>query len=368
MSDIVRYYKEYYREQTIRSFENLFTCMINYDFSSYHEDMRKVFAMHQHVICKGDVQVLRSGGSSSGTRTEYCFGPNFDPIRHLIEGLLRLSHRKTLLIAGAEGLETPRILDSPNPPQYDSQIIGDWESKDSLDFLFETIRHLYSESGPVNLCALPCLWLSLMCDPNFMGMAESRTEEINALVNTDNVSCFKETKCNTRDQMIDWCSGVNFYTCNSGGRHFLPTFFSLSPTQCQSLINLKRNSRGCDDVVILEQSASVCRCGAPNVGMKFVPHRRNYPLGFDGQYMDSKGIVDKLPERTKCFQVLQREDGVCSIFCYPSDDFLDFSSIIGHLEELGLGEIEVDHSRYFSVGRKRPLLWRGGSPQFHSRR
>lgn len=368
MSDLVRFYREYYREQTVSSFEDLFRCMKDYDFSTYQEDMRRVFAMHQQAKCVGSSRTLTSGGSTTGFGSNYQFGPNFRIVKVALEGFLRLSHKKTILIAKSDGLNEPRLLEEPNPPQYDLQVIGDWTLPGHLEFLFDVVGDIHSEFGSVNLCALPCVWLGLTCDPNFVKRAESNVHKINALVNTDNIACFRSVACPTRDQMIDWKSGVNFYTCSSGRRHFLPTFFCFSPSISYSLVNLKKSTSDCDDVVAIERNSDFCSCGLPATFMSFVPHEKNYPINRDGEYLRPQEVVDLLPDYVDWLQVLQDSWGeFCTVFCHSRYEDADFSRLTTHLENFGIGKIGLDYSRYLSLGRKRPLLWRGGNPQFHSR-
>ena len=368
MTDLVRYYREYYREQTPSAFDDLFRCMLDYDFSSYHEDMRRVFAMHSQAKCMGDTCILTSGGSSNGSRTHYFFGPNFHEVKFSLEGFLRMSENKTLLIAKSEGLNTPRLFEEPNPPQYDLQVVGDWAMADHIEFLFDTVEALYSDFGPINLCALPCLWLGLTCDPRFVERTSLNSHKINALVNTDNIACFRGVSCPVRDQMFDWRSGVNFYTCGRGRRHFLPVFLCSSPSSCHSLINMKRTSGRCDDVVSIDLSPAGCPCGLPSAFMEFVPHERNYPVDSAGARLNPQTIVDALPDYADWFQLLQKEDGSFGVFFHAQREKVDFSRVFDHISGLGMGEIELDDSRYFSVGRKRPLLWRRGVPNIHTRR
>lgn len=368
MSDLVRMYREYYREQTPRAFEDLFRCMLDYDFASYHDDMRRVYAMHQQVKCLGSSCSLKSGGSSTGVGRTYQFGPNFQIARVAIEGFLRESHRRTIILAGSEGLKDPQVQDVSRPSQYDLQILGDWSLDGHIEFLFDQINVLFSEYGPINLCALPCLWLKLTCNPTFVSLAEKRSESLNALVNTDNSRCFRKIRCRVRDQMIDWGSGVNFYTCAEGKSHFLPTFFSSSPRLSYSLVNLKKSMRESDDLVEIRGSPSLCPCGLPDFSMLFTPHVNNHPVLSDGSFLGIQEVLDALPDRTEWFQVLQNDDGFCDLFYYSKERSSDLSAVDSRLSELLADKIRWDFDRYFVVGRKRPVCWRGGSPAVHDGR
>lgn len=367
MSDLVRYYREYYREQTPSSIDALFGAMIDYDFSSYHEDMRRVHAMWRETICIGESRSLLSGGSSTGIRRRYSFGPNFSLARILVEGFLRLSHRKTLLVAVARGLDRPSFTEDNNPPQYDFQITGNWSEADHLGFLFDSIRRVSYRFGPVNLCALPCVWLGLTCNPDFCEFSFENSSSINCFVNTDSTPCFRRPSCRVRDQMVDWGSGVNFYTCGVGERHFLPMFFATSNDRACNLLNLKKSSRSCDDFFDIGREAVVCQCGFPRMSMDFVPHRKNFPIDPEGSFLDFRDLFDNMPDYTDWFQLHQTEKGESSLFysCSKGDTNLD--DLLLYLRGVGLGKTEVVRSRYFSVGIKKPTFWRSGNPKFFDR-
>lgn len=367
MSDLVRYYREYYREQTSEALNSLFRCMLDYDFSSYHEDMRRVHAMWREARCTGESRSLLSGGSSTGLRRKYEFGPNFSLARLLVEGFLRLSHRKTLLVAVSRGLDRPAFTEDSNPPQYDFQIVGDWSEADHVGLLFDSIRSVSERFGPVNLCALPCVWLGLTCSPDFCVLSLENASNINSFVNTDSTPCFRRPACRVRDQMVDWGSGVNFYTCGGGERHFLPMFFAPSSRRACNLLNLKRPSRGCDDLVEIGRQAEECPCGFARMPMGFIPHSENFPRDAKGSFLGFGGLFDNVPDHTDWLQLHQVETGENSLFysCSKGDPNLD--DLLLYLRIAGLGKTEVVRSRYFSVGNKKPTFWRSGNPKFFDR-
>jgi hypothetical protein len=364
MNDLVRHYREYYREQTPAAFDNLFRCMLDYDFSSYRDDMRRVSAMWREAKCVGESKTLFSGGSSTGIRRSYEFGPNFPQARLLVEGFLRMSHKKTLLLAHSTDINTPSFKHRPNPPQYDFDLIGNWQRLDHLDFLFDSVERLNELFGSINICALPAVWLGLTCDPEFVTRAERKAIGINALVNTDDTKCFRRIKCRTRDQMIDWSSGVNFYTCDAGRYHFLPTFF-CSDRSSFSLINLKKSSKDQNDLLTIRHEDVTCPCGRPGVFLDFVPHKDNFPF-CGGRFFEPERILENIPDYTSRLQIYQDGERQVKIF-YSSNKAVDLSILIRHLKNLGIEKINILASKYFLVGVKKPFLWRKKSPEVLSR-
>lgn len=367
MSDLVRYYRQYYREQTTDAFDSLFACMLDYDFSSYHDDMKRVYAMWREAKCAGDVFKLKSGGSTSGVPGAYYFGPNFKHVRFAIEGFLRMSHNKTILIGGAPGLDVVLYREENNWPQFDMQVMCDWNNATSVEKFFALFESIFSSWGPLNLVALPALWLSLTYDPVFLDWANNNTSKIGALVNTDSTKCFNKTACRTRDQMMDWGSGVNFYTCELGLYHFLPTFF-CSSDDCANLVNLKRSARSVDDLISLDEEVVLCGCGRPTLRMRFIPHKHNFPVDESGRFVDLDGMYEFIPPLIESLQIYQEPGGESEVFYSFRGGDLDLLGLLNHLESVGFGKSTVAKDRYFSVGNKSPLVWRGGNPSFKTRR
>lgn len=369
MSDLVRYYREYYRDQTASAFDDLFRCMLEYDFSSYHDDISRVHAMWREAKCVGESKFLYSGGSTAGTFRRYEFGPNFGHVRRAVEGFLRLSHHKTLLLAdvGFGIRETPfGFHPSGRPPQSDFEVSATWHTESNIGRLFDLVSELHAEHGPINLCALPHIWLAITNNRSFLEMERVQGGKLNALVNTDGVRTFGPVSSVVRDQMIDWASGCNFYTCPSGRMHFLPMFISSEGGKsCTSLLNLKRCSKGSDDVVDIGQEQDYCRCGLPFVAFKILTHARNAPRNSSGEPLDLSCVPGCLWHGVKSLQIFQSEDDSLNLF-YSSMEGnpLGVDRVLSMMSDLGCAKIRTVADKYFRTGQKIPLAWRGSSPKF----
>lgn len=364
MTDLVRYYREYYREQTTSAFDDLFRCMLEYDFSSYHDDMRRVFAMHRHAKCMGESSFLRSGGSSTGRRRRYEFGPNFKHVRHVLEGFLRLSEAKTVSLVAATGLKKIRF-EPGDPPQSDFQLWGEWFDDGFLHELFSFVDSLVADFGPINLLSKPHVWIQLTTNPSFRSWASPSL--LNAFVNSDNIRCFHRPNCRVVDQMFDWSGGGNFYTCAEGTLHFLPVFYTSFSGASVNLLNLRRHSIRSGDFISVGERPMPCACGVATPPMQFVPHHINFPTDSKGRFIDSDILVDMASERTRFLQVYQAENGSFTIFhSAPSPDKCA-KEMAEQLDSLGFGKTQFVTSRYLVVGTKVPFLWRGGKPSFEKR-
>jgi hypothetical protein len=364
VTDLVRRYREYYREQTPSALDSLFRCMKEYDFSSYHDDMRRVSAMHRQAKCMGDSSFLRSGGSSTGRRRRYDFGPNFKHARRALEGFLRLSGLKTVSLVSATGLKKIKF-ESGEPPQSDVQLWGDWCDDRFLNELFLFVESLVADAGPINLSSKPHVWIQLTTNPTFRSWASPSL--INAFINSDNIRCFYRPNCKVVDQMVDWSGGGNFYTCTFGTRHFLPTFYAPNSVSSVNLLNLKRHAIRTGDFISLEDRPTECRCGAASPLMQFVPHYANFPTDSQGKFIDSELLVDMASERTRFLQVYQADNGSFTVFHGAPSPERCARDIAKHLYSRGYGKTQFVTSRYLVVGTKVPFLWRGGKPSFEKR-
>jgi hypothetical protein len=361
--DLVEYYKEYYREQTPETFDDLFRCMLDYDFSSYKDDMRRICSMRSETRCLGESCTLRSGGSISGSGgTLYDFGPNFKHICWSIEKFLRLGHQKTILLADpgfGSMYSTPLVVDSETPSSwYDLSVTADWTRDRSIEVLEENIDSMYSEWGRVNISSLFNLWLFFTNDPSFRRMASRNASKLNALINSDGPVAFNDIECRTHDQMMEWSSCTNFYQCDRGHMHFLPIFFNKDGIN-SSLINLKRSNKSFDDLFVADESPVLCDCGKNRIPFSFIPHADALPKDFLGRTVDFSGLPKSMWPGVLSFQILQdKEDTLVFYSCRDGAD-LGLSKAYRAVEPLNLGEMQFVSSKYFMAGRKCPIFWRG---------
>ncbi len=364
MSELVRRYREYYREQTPAAFDSLFSCMIDYDFSSYQDDMRKVRSMHSETKCIGEFSALKSGGSLSGEDAGfYFFGPNFDHICWSVEKFLRLGQHKTILLADPSfgGESSIRVIvDSETTSSwYDLSITADWTSDEGLAALDGHIEEFYRDSGLVNISSLFNLWLFFTNDPAFRDLVRRNLGKINCLVNSDGPATFNEIECRTHDQMMDWASGTNFYQCPAGGMHFLPTFFNYGCCN-SSLLNLKKTSKPFDDLFVLREESFLCGCGRNSIPFSFLPHVSSQPLDALGEIADFSLLPRSMWPGVLSFQVLQNAGKTSILYSCRDGTESGLSGVLDALESLNLGKMDFVRAKYFMAGRKRPFVWRGG--------
>lgn len=363
MSDLVRYYREYYREQTPSSIDALFGAMIDYDFSSYHEDMRRVYAMWRETKCSGQAVRLNSNGSTIGIPRKFDFAPHFRIWRHKVEPLLRGKDRKTMMVIaqlGRPDFERFRHSEVLGDPQKDIDAVGNWLCDDDLEMLFDLVVKTYDAYGPINLYAIPDIWTCLVTNPTFRRMVEENKEKISSFVNSDYDAIFKRIGIYVRDQMVDWGSGLNFFECEFGTRHFLPIFF-YDRGSCFNLANLVRIRPSNDDRVVFGCSVEKCMCGRTYPLVHMQPHFRNMILdGRDGHF-DLLPLHNSLNAHYANLQFHQGEDGAVRMFYVAMSDVdLDIDLVESYFRSGGL-KIEFVQGKYYSIGRKKYRAWKSKS-------
>ena len=360
MTDLVRYYREYYREQTPRSVDSLFGAMLDYDYSSYHDDIRRVLAMWREARCMGDAIRLNSNGSTSGSRRSFCFSPHFRLWRFKLEPFLRGMENKTIMVVAQLGFgELPsfRVSEDRDSSQKHFDAVGNWFRNEDLGLLFDFVGRSHRDYGPINLYAMPDVWNCLVTNLHFVELAVGQSRSIRAFVTGDFDSNFKRVGFYVRDQMMDWGSGLNFFDCEAGTRHFLPTFH-FGPSWCVNLLNIHKTGSFPDDLVLLGQEPSVCVCGRPYVTAEMRFHYRHMIVGKDGTPVDLAPLYESLSARYAGLQFHQDESDLVTAFCTliggAGEDLEKMSCFFGRF---GL-EMSFARDKYYSIGRKRFGAWR----------
>lgn len=368
MADLVRYYKEYYRNQNAKSLNDLFSCMLDYDFASYHTDIRRVFAMWKEARHMGESTTVWTNGSSTGRAKSFSFGPHFALWKDKIERFLRLREKKTLMVVffpGAKQHAEFRVSEVVDSSQKDFDLVGDWISTDHLSRLFDFVDSLYQVNGPVNLYTVPNIWMCLVTNPFFVSLSNQNRSKINAFVTSDFDSYFKRTGIYLRDQMIDWGSGLNFFDCEFGTRHFLPTFYY--DRDCLSLINLRRTKASLDDLVEMDECRSLCSCGRFYIKSNMIFHFSNVIRDKSNNIVNIKNLLNNLFGHFANLQFHQDDKGLVSVFYSSVADFkldLDLERIRVYFAEIGV-KIHFWPDKYYVIGSKRYCSWRSSFVEPH---
>ena len=358
VSNIVESYARYIESQDEGSVDELFGAMLSYDFAGYDADILEMARIHERANPQADgAEFLRTNGSTRGVQRTYEFRPHFARWAGHIESFLRALYCGPSIMLCCRigsgrppnGLSITEV--DNNKRHYDAS--GNLLEDDQLHDLFRHIKGIHGERGKVSLSAFPDVWNMLFSNPSFNHLCEENRDRISFLVNSDFEMLFRNDEFLIRDQMINWSSGLNFYTCEAGAKHFLPMFQSCGG--CINLLNTAAERDGSDSVHL--EPPGRCSCGRAFVPMQIGFHRKNTILGLDGRGMDFSPLRGRLKGRYATLQIHQDEMGRVTVFMTPVGQKND-----GDLELLNSFfsgfEMSVDFNRYFEVGSKRYCFWR----------
>lgn len=363
MSKLIESYAEYFERQTEESVDLLFDSLLNYDFREYRDDAEKVAGMSRSFRCDHDPVLLYTNGSSSGRRTPYGFRPQFFRWASRIEPFLRNIHSgRNIFLCCRIGTGVPprKLLISEvtnNKKHYDAS--GNFLDDNQIEELFRFTGSVYEKFGEVNFSAFPDVWNMLFSNPLFNHLCEENREKIGCLVNSDFEMFFTNRNLYVRDQMINWKSGVNFFTCRFGHKHFLPIFHMLGG--CLNLTNLAGQYDDSDKVRLQEERV-LCECGRIRVPMEVLFHQRHTPLNPDGSPIDFTPLRDSLGGRYASFQIHQDENDKITAFITPLKGSIDEETEVIRSFFSGM-ELSIEVNKYFEVGSKRYCFWRSNQVQ-----
>ena len=172
---------------------------------------------------------------------------------------------------------------------------------------------------------------------------------------------YDKRRINALDRMIDWKTGVNFYECESGGRHIVPIWVERNG-MVTNLLNLTKASFEKSDIMDVE-SFEKCECGRTRCKYKFVPHYKQRPE-IDGEYLTGDKLITKIKSRMLNLQFVEAEPGVFHVYHemfdhwtkkrLPEEDRAEIESFLGGRE------VKYIPYRSYLVGNyKYPTFWKG---------
>lgn len=167
-------------------------------------------------------------------------------------------------------------------PHFNHYLVFSDLSESKIDFIISDLSCFLKDHDHITL------WNSdqnnlmyLASDNKFCHFMIENSKRIN-LINTGITAFFKKNRLieagvHINDNMIDWYSGLNFYTCRHNNKHVLPMFF-MNDRVSTNLLNLSR--RG--EMVIKSDHFEIepilaCQCGKRAYNLSFIPHIRVTP-------------------------------------------------------------------------------------------
>lgn len=161
------------------------------------------------------------------------------------------------------------------------------------------------------------------------------------------ITALRKNGIYVNNKMVNWKTGVNFFTCRYGVRHHLP-IFAHRDGRYYNLLNLfNKDGYPVDDFFEIVGPQYWCKCGRLAIPFRFIPHIANCPL-LDGQPYYRPDLATKFVGHYYNYQIIQ-VGNTNHIYYIPLSDVFDDPELPN----------QVLHKGYACViGRKRPSFWR----------
>lgn len=255
-----------YLEDDLKVFINN---LCNYDFSNYNVNNEDLFKLWS-ISCKFKESLkLKSNGSTLSTGSvDYRFGPL--PILLEIERILKYRQYHTIFFLGNTNGRNELV--KSNKDSYDKLMHFDYNSPD-WKILTTSIRGRQANV----LKAQPHTLLYLTSDENFLNAIGPYKKHIHSICTTDWEPFFRQKHLDIliNNNMINWKTGVNFYTCEKGHLHFLPIFI-LHKEYGINLLNMANKRLYInDDIFSYDPNPIICECEKTKLNSKFITHNNN---------------------------------------------------------------------------------------------
>lgn len=319
---MLREYKNYVQNQDERNCRFLLEKIYDYPFKSdWTDEITECFKVYSH---KGNHLFFDANNFVSNTIKSYTFGPII--VLPVIEYLLEKVPKDN----------TFKLNTTLFSSIYKDDYVGIAPFKKNWDV--DLINYFCSLYVPkVNLYAAPNLYFYLVKSKVFQDFCGAG--RIGTIVTTGEPAIFdksllKKTNVFVNDTMINWKSGLNFYTCLANKKHFFPLFY-WKGTRYYNLLNLwDRRGIEIDDLFQAKKEAVICDCGKPRIEFNFIPHYRNYPKTINCKKLQE--IIESAEEHYFNYQFVEINDRVS---CLKT-------------------KLDDQEGYFFKVGAKRPAFWR----------
>lgn len=352
---MIREFQKYY--QNVMGLNNLLEAIKHYDFSNYLETVSTIAQIKRRFHVEA-TRTVYSNGSSGDSTGEYGFGLFFEFWRPSIEFILRDYHAQIRLTHCSRDTENSYfmcpVVFKTQPDANNWSVFLDLSHRKNRIQLREFLKIISHECGcKVSLTAKPNTWLLLGTDPAVQEDFESYLPYLKSLINEDwepwlHSSVKKKFVFN--NQMIDWFTGVNFYTCSFGTKHFLPIFF-VNGTTSTNLLNQSIDESRMSDQWEIAGERQFCECGKYYIPFRFTSHARNY-LPID------RRLIEGLQSGYNNLQFLRQGDHT-SVLYACSTPFYDREYIASILYGKNFSFHADSH---FYIGRKKYNFWQDNRP------
>lgn len=174
----------------------------------------------------------------------------------------------------------------------------------NIDQIINTFKAIPEDQ--LAIWARPNFWLYCNSFKKFQDfLIESKT----TIVSSDYTGFYKKQRLlnsgvHVNDCMIDYSTGVNFYTCKYGHTHIMPIYCNLNKSS-YNLFNLYKNNhiKLSGDKFVAQRTTN-CKCGVTAYVIDFAPHVKYLNQFYNLRYE----IAERLQGNYFSFQIINHGD------------------------------------------------------------
>lgn len=327
MNEVVSLYRDYVSHPTIEGFKHFFHSVV--ESSCDVSDELLDYYFHASPVYDSEHKRLISNGTSSMRKEdrEYWFGPLFNPVREIVENFIRtrtfdpyfrLILSTNFPVSKNESFEVGRVHVDISDYNYGYRLIDEIEKQKDKDKIF----CLYSFPNNIHSFGYLPYLVDYFCNQKNFIISSSNREAF-----------FDDTLLIRRgivvnDNMVNWRSGVSFYTCQFGKRHGLRNIYGKRNGRYYNLININcKEGTPIDDLVYYSKES--CPCGRSFVLEDIIPHYEFCPKRNDGSFIFDLSLARKIKHQWYTVQFVEN-DGKLDCH-YTSENRLDQDMIENEL-------------------------------------
>jgi hypothetical protein len=344
--NLIDAYCDYYSTPQLATAQNLALAIDSYEFNNYEELNNILWDLCPKITrlqaLKINHQVLISSGSTSMEQRNYVFAPmpNFWFVK--IETLIK--NQKTQPIIFLKSNFAPLEHQYMNVSfQIETTSLFYAKNADIITFdASETqcIQSYCQERKDWLVVAHPSIFLYLFKDHNFF--------ITNSCVSVDWEPFYPTHPVN--DNMVDWTSGCNFWTCPNGTKHFLP-IFAIQEGKIKNLLNFASPIEQCSDLFQINNKPTFCSCGRTYLPFNFIPHVNTAIRKPDNTILYDPFLANQLTSQYRNFQIIQKQNKINILYItHDHGPTQDKELITKYLSNHGFENLEFFQNSYFITG------------------
>jgi hypothetical protein len=320
----------------------------------------------QYVGCTDpqDFEFFRTSGTTRGVQRIYRFGPNSQLWVWALWQIMRYPFEWRVVVKLNTDWTSEQMptLAPHNEGLFQYVINCGILNSTYVPELLEILGRLLRQYTNLSLLAVPDSFLYLNRQPVFQQFALEHRHHFNLMSWMWEPFFARQElqRCGVHfsDAMIDWATGLNFFTCRAGYQHTCP-IFARNESRLINLLNLMPppGDWGIDDEDVFKAvDVERCECGANRLLYTFIPHQSVAMQTPSGQILYDIGLAERLNSMLQVVQFIQRENRV-SVYYKAEGKFLDERLLESYFSNHGFDVRWCPNEVWTIVGPKRiPFL------------